>query len=84
MMSGHVRDALADFDRLPAIRDGRARVVCGSSIIALLLLFWNLSELLSIVLSIAVAAVIYVTILLVLRGVTIQEIKFMYRIYKRS
>jgi O-antigen/teichoic acid export membrane protein len=58
--------------------------VCGSSIMALFLLLWNPSGPLSIVLSIALAAVIYLTILLVLRGVTIQEIKLIYRIYKGS
>ena len=58
--------------------------VCSSSIIALFLLLWNPSGLLSIVLSIALAAVIYLTILLALRGFTIQEIKLIYRIYKGS
>ena len=58
--------------------------VCGSSIMALFLFLWNPSGLLSIVLSIALAAVIYLTILLVLRGFTIQEIKLIYRIYKGS
>jgi O-antigen/teichoic acid export membrane protein len=58
--------------------------VCGSCIIALFLLLWNPSGFLSIVLSIALAAVIYLTILLVLRGLTLQEIKLIYRIYKGS
>jgi O-antigen/teichoic acid export membrane protein len=58
--------------------------VCGSIIIALFLLFWNPSGLLSIVLSIALAAAIYLTILLALRGFTIQEIKLIYEIYKGS
>jgi O-antigen/teichoic acid export membrane protein len=56
--------------------------VCGSSIMALFLFLWNPSGPLSIVLSIALAAVIYLTILLVLRGFTIREIKLIYRIYK--
>ena len=58
--------------------------VCGSSIIALFLLLWNPSGLLSIVLSITLAAAIYLTILLVLRGFTIQETKLIYNIYKGS
>jgi len=58
--------------------------VCGSSIMALFLLLWNPSGPFSIVVSIALAAVIYLTILLVLRGFTIQEIKLIYRIYKGS
>ena len=58
--------------------------VCASSIIALFLFLWNPSGLLSILLSIALAAVIYLTILLALRGFTIQEIKLIYRIYKGS
>jgi len=58
--------------------------VCGSGIIALFLFLWNPSGLLSIVLAIALAAAIYLTILLVLRGFTIQEIKLIYRIYKGS
>jgi O-antigen/teichoic acid export membrane protein len=56
--------------------------VCGSSIIALFLFLWNPSGLFSIVLSIALAAAIYLTILLALRGFTIQEIKLIYEIYK--
>jgi O-antigen/teichoic acid export membrane protein len=58
--------------------------VCGSSIMALFLLLWNPSGLLSILLSIALAAVIYLTILLALRGFTIQEFKLIYRIYMGS
>ncbi len=58
--------------------------VCGSCIMALFLFLWGPSGPLSIVLSIALAAVIYLTILLVLRGITIQEIKLIYRIYKGS
>ena len=58
--------------------------VCGSSIIALFLLLWNPSGVLSIVLSIALAAVIYLAILLTLRGLTIQEIKLIYGIYRGS
>jgi O-antigen/teichoic acid export membrane protein len=56
--------------------------VFGSIIVAIFLLFWNPSGLLSIVLSIAFAAVIYLTVLLVLQGLTIQEIKRIYKIYK--
>jgi O-antigen/teichoic acid export membrane protein len=58
--------------------------VCGSSIMALFLLLWNPSGLLSIVLSIAVAAVIYLAVLLALRGFTIREFKLIYGIYKGS
>ena len=58
--------------------------VCGSTIIALFLLLWNPSGFFSIVLSIALAAAIYLTILLALRGFTIQEIKLIYEIYKGS
>jgi O-antigen/teichoic acid export membrane protein len=56
--------------------------VCSSSIIALFLRVWNPSGLFSIVLSIAVAAAIYLSILLVLRGFTIREIKLIYNIYR--
>jgi O-antigen/teichoic acid export membrane protein len=58
--------------------------VCGSSIIALFLLLWNPSGLVSIILSIALAAALYLTILLALRGFTIQETKLIYNIYKGS
>jgi O-antigen/teichoic acid export membrane protein len=58
--------------------------VCGSSIMALVLLLWNPSGLFSIVLSITLAAAIYLTILLALRGFTIQEAKLIYGIYKGS
>jgi O-antigen/teichoic acid export membrane protein len=56
--------------------------VCSSSIMALFLLLWNPSGPLSVVLSIALAAAVYLTILLVLRGFTIPEIKLIYKIYK--
>jgi O-antigen/teichoic acid export membrane protein len=56
--------------------------VCGSSIMALFLFLWGPSGLFNILLSIALAAIIYVTILLALRGVTIEEIKLIYRTYK--
>jgi O-antigen/teichoic acid export membrane protein len=56
--------------------------VCGSSIMALFLLLWNPSGLFSILLSTALAAVIYLTILLALRGFTMREIKLIYRIYR--
>jgi len=57
---------------------------CGSSIIALFLLLWSPSGFFSIVLSIALAAVIYFAILLALRGFTIQETKLIYEVYKGS
>ena len=58
--------------------------VCCSFVIALFLFLWNPSGALSIVLSVALAAVIYLTILLVLRGITMQEIKLIYKIYRGS
>jgi O-antigen/teichoic acid export membrane protein len=58
--------------------------VCGSSIMALFLLLWSPSGPFSIVLSIALAALIYLTILLALRGITIHEIKLIYGIYRGS
>ncbi len=58
--------------------------VCGSGIIALFLFLWNPSGLLSIVLSITLAAALYLTILLALRGFTIQETKLIYNIYRGS
>jgi O-antigen/teichoic acid export membrane protein len=57
---------------------------CGSSVIALFLLVWNPSGFFSIVLSIALAAVLYFAILLALRGFTIQETKLIYEVYKGS
>jgi O-antigen/teichoic acid export membrane protein len=56
--------------------------VCGSGIIALFLLLWNPSGLVSILLSVALAAVIYLVIVFALRGFTLQEIKLIYRIYR--
>jgi len=58
--------------------------VCGSSIMALFLLVWNPSGPLSILSSITLAAVIYLTILLLLRGFTIRELKLIYGIYRGS
>jgi O-antigen/teichoic acid export membrane protein len=56
--------------------------VCSSGIIALFLLLWNPSGLVSILLSVALAAILYLTILLALRGITVREIKLIYRIYR--
>jgi len=53
----------------------------GSSVLALFLFVWNPSGLLSIVFSIVIAAAIYLTILLALRGLTVREIKRIYTIY---
>jgi O-antigen/teichoic acid export membrane protein len=58
--------------------------VCGSGIVALFLLLWNPAGLFSIVVSIAFAAIIYLSIMLALRGFTIQEFKRIYSIYKGS
>ena len=59
-----------------------AKSFCGSGIIALFLLMWSPSGLFSILLSIVLAAVIYLIILFALRGFTLQEIKLLYGIYK--
>ena len=61
-----------------------AKSVCASGIVAVFLFLWNPSGLLSIVLSIALAAAIYLTIMFALRGFTIQETKLIYEIYKGS
>jgi O-antigen/teichoic acid export membrane protein len=58
--------------------------VCGSIIIALFLFLWNPTGLFSIVLSIALAAAIYLSILLAVRGFTLQEAKLIYEIYTGS
>jgi len=57
---------------------------CGSGVIALFLLLWNPSGFFSIVVSIALSAVIYFAILLALRGFTIHETKLIYEVYKGS
>ena len=59
-----------------------AKSTSGSIIIALFLFLWNPAGLLNIVLAIALAAAIYLSILLALRGFTIREIKLMYSIYQ--
>jgi O-antigen/teichoic acid export membrane protein len=61
-----------------------AKSVCSSSVMALFLFLWSPTGLLSVVLSIAFATVIYLAILLALRGYTIQEIKQILRIYRGS
>jgi len=63
---------------------GLYRECRGSSIRALFLLLQNPSGLLGIVLSITLAAAIYLTILLVLRGFTVRMINLMNWIYKGS
>jgi len=52
--------------------------------VALFLFLWGPSGFLSLVLSMVLAAAIYLTVLLMLRGFTIQEIKRIYRIYRGS
>jgi O-antigen/teichoic acid export membrane protein len=61
-----------------------AKSTSGSIIIALFLFLWNPAGLLNIVLAIALAAAIYLSILLALRGFTIREIKLIYSIYQGS
>jgi len=56
--------------------------VCASIAISVGLFLWSPSALLNILVSIALAAAIYLGIMLVLRGFTIQEIKFFYDIFK--
>ena len=56
--------------------------VCASSLMAIFLFLWNPYGILSLVISIALAAAIYLTLLLTLRGFTIREMKLIYRIYK--
>jgi hypothetical protein len=46
------------------------------------LLLWNPTGLVSILLSVSVAAVIYIGILFVLRGFTIEEVRFFYNVFK--
>ena len=58
--------------------------ICASSIMALFLFLWNPLGLVSILLSIALAAVIYLSLMLALRGLTIQELKLIYGLYKGS
>jgi O-antigen/teichoic acid export membrane protein len=58
--------------------------VFASSIMALFLLLWNPSGPVSILLSIAIAAVIYIALLLALRGVSVLEVKLIYRMFKGS
>jgi O-antigen/teichoic acid export membrane protein len=56
--------------------------VCASFVIAVLLLLWAPSGLISVLLSISLAAGIYLGILVVLKGLTFQEISFFYNIFK--
>jgi O-antigen/teichoic acid export membrane protein len=56
--------------------------VCASIGISVLLLLWNPSGLASVLLSVSLAAGIYLGILFVLKGFSIQEIKFFYNIFK--
>ena len=56
--------------------------VCASIVTCVFLLLWNPVGLVSVLLAISLTAVIYIGILFVLRGFTIEEIKFFYRIFK--
>lgn len=55
--------------------------VCSSCVVGFFLLLWHPSGLLSIVLSVVCAAIIYLIILLALRGLTVRELKSIYRLY---
>ena len=55
---------------------------CASIVICAFLLLWNPAGLVSVLLAISLAAAIYLGILFVLRGFTIEEIKFFYSIFK--
>ena len=61
-----------------------AKRIVASSVIALLLLFWNPTGLLAILLSIAIAAITYLVIVLALRGITVDEIKLIYETFRGS
>ena len=56
--------------------------VCASILISILLLLWQPSGLANVLLSISLAGGIYLGILFVLKGFTIQEIKFFYGVFK--
>jgi len=56
--------------------------LCISIVICVFLLLWNPTGLVSILLSVSVAAVIYIGILFVLRGFTIEEVRFFYNVFK--
>jgi O-antigen/teichoic acid export membrane protein len=56
--------------------------VCASVVISLLLFFWNPARIPDLVLSVVVSGAVYLFILLVLRGFTIQEVKFFYSMLK--
>ncbi|MGB9372348.1 MAG: oligosaccharide flippase family protein [Halobacteriota archaeon] len=56
--------------------------VCASIVISVFLLLWNPAGLVSVLLSVSLAAVIYIGILFVLRGFAVEEVKFFYRIFK--
>lgn len=51
-------------------------------VISVFLLLWNPSGLLNVLLSISLATIIYIGILFMLRGFTVEEITFFYRIFK--
>jgi O-antigen/teichoic acid export membrane protein len=56
--------------------------VCASVVVSLLLFFWNPARIPALLLSIVVSAAVYFFILLILKGFTIQEVKFFYNILK--
>jgi O-antigen/teichoic acid export membrane protein len=56
--------------------------VCVSIVMSAFLLLWNPAGLFNVLLSIALAAGVYVGILFVLKGFTVQEVRFFYSIFK--
>jgi len=61
-----------------------AKSICASIVMSLALFLWNPMGLANILLSIVLAAAIYLGIVLALRGFTPQEIRLLYRLFKGS
>jgi O-antigen/teichoic acid export membrane protein len=59
-----------------------AKSVGASVIMCVPLLLWTPSGLLNIIISAAIAAVVYLSVVIALRGFTVQEIKLLFRIFK--
>lgn len=56
--------------------------VCASIAMSLLFFLWNPARILDLLLSVVVSTAVYLFILLLLRGLTIKEVKFFYNILK--
>ena len=56
--------------------------VCASLVGSIVLVLWHPLGLASVIVSVLVAAAVYLGILFVMKGITVEEIRFFYRVFR--